>query len=113
VIDRFLRVLADNRAAELLYGGPPGKGEMIRDAFLNPRARELYPDWDEVTQESVAFLRASAAGALDDPELTAMVGELSLKSPDFARLWARHEVRTKTTGRKRFHSPGAATSMNA
>ena len=105
VVDRFLRVLAYNRAAELLYGGMPGNGEMIRDAFLNPRARELYPDWDEVALEGVASLRASAAGALNDPELTAMVGELSLKSPDFARLWARHEVRTKTTGHKRFNSP--------
>ena len=107
VVDRFLRVLAYNRAAGLLYGGVPGNGEMIRDAFLNPRAREQYPDWDEVALEGVASLRASAAGALDDPELTAMVGELSLKSPDFARLWARHDVRTKTTGHKRLNSPNA------
>jgi transcriptional regulator with XRE-family HTH domain len=104
-VDRFLRVLAYNRAAGLLYGGVPGDGDMIRDAFLNPRARQLYPDWDEVAWESVAALRASAAGARDDPELTAMVGELSLKSSDFARLWGRHDVRTKTTGHKRFNSP--------
>lgn len=37
----------------------------------------------------------------DDPRLVALVGELSLKSTDFARVWCRHEVRAKTGDVKR------------
>lgn len=33
------------------------------------------------------------------------MGELSLKSPDFARLWARHEVRAKTDETKHRDHP--------
>ena len=33
------------------------------------------------------------------------VGELVLKSDDFARLWARHDVRFKLPGSKRFRHP--------
>lgn len=45
------------------------------------------------------------ADGLDDPRLRALIGELSLKSPEFRRLWARHEIRAKTTGTKRMLSP--------
>ncbi|MFG2722890.1 hypothetical protein ACGFW5_32015 [Streptomyces sp. NPDC048416] len=31
------------------------------------------------------------------------MGELSVRDHDFARMWARHEVRAKTASAKRFH----------
>ena len=48
---------------------------------------------------------ASAGTDLDDPRLTDLVGELTLKSPEFARMWARHDVREKATGTKSFNHP--------
>jgi MmyB-like transcription regulator ligand binding domain len=42
---------------------------------------------------------------LDDPHLTDLVGELSLKSERFRSLWARHDVREKTHGTKHFVHP--------
>ena len=33
------------------------------------------------------------------------MGELSLKGPDFARLWTRHEVRAKTAETKHLNHP--------
>jgi hypothetical protein len=41
----------------------------------------------------------------DDPRLSALVGELSVKSPDFRRLWATHDVKEKNHGVKRLHHP--------
>ena len=35
---------------------------------------------------------------LDDPELNALVGELSLRSEDFRQLWADHEVKECASG---------------
>jgi len=105
VLGRCMDVLAHNREAELLCGGVPGDGDVVRQVFLDPAARELYPDWAEVAAETVAALRASAAAAPDDPRLVALVGELSVKSPGFRKLWARHDVRAKSAGAKRVVSP--------
>lgn len=49
--------------------------------------------------------RLDAGRHPDDPQLATLVGELSLGSVDFRRLWADHNVRGKTRGRKRFNHP--------
>jgi hypothetical protein len=41
----------------------------------------------------------------DDPKLAALIGELSVKSAEFSRLWSSHDVREKTFGPKRLHHP--------
>ncbi|WIX81984.1 hypothetical protein QRX50_15075 [Amycolatopsis carbonis] len=50
-----------------------------------------------------AMLRARTA--LPDPALDTLVAELLAASPDFARLWPRHDVRTNAAPRKVFHHP--------
>ena len=104
VINRYMDVLVANRAAEVLHGGS-FSGNLVRHLFLYPAARDYYPDWEEAALEAVATLRGSAAGHLDDPRLAALVGELSVKSPEFGRMWARHDVKAKTSGTKRIVSP--------
>jgi len=105
VIGRRMDVLASNRLAAALHGGFARGTNLVRQVFLDPEARELYPDWDEVARDTVAVLRGSVGPDLDDPRLTDLVGELSLKSPEFRRLWARHDVREKTHGVKRYAHP--------
>jgi hypothetical protein len=56
-------------------------------------------------RETVAYLRFEASADPDDPELHELVGELSTKSPDFRRWWARHDVREKSQGTKRYRHP--------
>jgi hypothetical protein len=46
----------------------------------------------------MAYMRANVAGHLDDPGLTDLVGELSLKSDEFRQLWARHDVQQGLSG---------------
>jgi transcriptional regulator with XRE-family HTH domain len=99
---RYLDVLAANTLALALNRcSAPGENQ-VRTVFLEPEAREIYPEWETIAQETVAGLRAAAGPDLDDPRLTDLVGELSLKSEEFRRLWARHDVRAKTRGTKRF-----------
>jgi hypothetical protein len=46
----------------------------------------------------------------DAPDLAGLVGELLLKSPDFARLWERYEVtRRNSSQTKTFHHPHVGT----
>lgn len=104
VLGRHLDVLAANPLAVAVNAcSAPGINQ-VRMMFLDPEARNVYPDWAIHAAETVASLRASA-GDLDDPRLTELVGELSLKSDDFRRLWARHDIRGKTAGTKRFLNP--------
>ena len=105
VLGPCMDVLAANRLSELLCGGAPGDGSIVRHVFLDSAARELYPDWSDVAAETVAALRASAVDTPDDPRLVTLVGELSVRSAEFRRLWARHDVRAKAAGRKRLVSP--------
>lgn len=104
VLGRYMDVLAGNALGAALFGWL-GDRSLVRTVFLDPQARDFYRDWPKVTRDCVASLRATAGADLDDPRLTDLVGELSLKSADFARLWARHDVRGKTAEFKRLRHP--------
>lgn len=84
---------------------PRERRNMIRMVFLDGRCHDFYPDWDAVARETVAFLRMDAGRYPDDPRLAALVGELSVKSEEFRRLWAAHDVLDKTHGSKRMYHP--------
>jgi transcriptional regulator with XRE-family HTH domain len=105
VLGRYLDVLANNLIASALNPCSVKGQNQVRVVFLDPAARTTYLDWETVARETVASLRATAGTDLDDPRLTDLVGELSLKSEDFRRLWARHDVLARTNGTKRFIHP--------
>ncbi|MGY0018030.1 helix-turn-helix transcriptional regulator [Streptomyces sp. cg35] len=110
VLGRRMDVLAWNALADALLGFsamPPKDRNMPRQVFLDPAARDLYPQWPAVAAETVAFLRLDAGAHPQDPRLAALVGELSLASADFRRLWADHQVKEKTSGAKRLLHPVA------
>ncbi|MEV6832382.1 helix-turn-helix transcriptional regulator [Amycolatopsis sp. NPDC051102] len=102
VLGPCLEVLAHNHLGEALFAGHTHSGDLVRLVFLDPDAREFYPDWERVAVNTVGGLRAAAGIDPDDPRLIETVGELSVKSADFRRLWARHDIRQKTHETKRF-----------
>jgi transcriptional regulator with XRE-family HTH domain len=105
IVGRRFDVLAANPLAGALVPTAARRGNLVRDLFLQAESRELYPEFDAVADATVASLRASAGSDVDDPLLIELVGELSVKSEHFRRLWARHDVRVKTNGHKRFNHP--------
>ncbi|MEU0204729.1 helix-turn-helix transcriptional regulator [Streptomyces canus] len=110
VLDRRMTVLAWNPLADAVFGysGTTAKARSIpRHVFLDPAARDFYPDWQAVAAQSVAHLRVLAGHHQDDRELTSLVGELSLKSEHFRRLWADHQVKECAYGVKRLQHPVA------
>jgi transcriptional regulator with XRE-family HTH domain len=104
VLGRRMDVLGWNRLAAALIADfdtlDPYWHNMPRLAMLDEATRKLYPDWERVARETATYLRLDAARYPDDPELAALVGELSIKSADFRRWWAAHDVRDKTFGEK-------------
>jgi transcriptional regulator with XRE-family HTH domain len=109
VFGRRMDVLATNRLARALMidfdALPPRDRNMLRYTFLDESTRELYVDWEEVARDNVAILRLDAGRHPDDPLLTELVGELAVKSVEFRRWWANHNVRERTHGVKRYHHP--------
>jgi transcriptional regulator with XRE-family HTH domain len=105
VLGRRMDVLASNALAAALHPACATGGNMLRMVFLDLHARDVYPDLEAIAADTVAALRAAVGPDLDDPALTDLVGELSLKSKEFRRLWARHDVRDKTHGTKRILHP--------
>ncbi|GAA5037059.1 transcriptional regulator with XRE-family HTH domain [Thermocatellispora tengchongensis] len=103
--DRLTTILAANPLATALYDGFRHRDNLLRMIFLEPVAREFYPEWEKSARAKVAHLRAVAGADLDDPAVTALVGELSVKSADFRRLWARHDVSSNAGDTKRMRHP--------
>ncbi|GAA3231600.1 helix-turn-helix transcriptional regulator [Streptomyces thermocoprophilus] len=110
VLGRGMDVLAWNALGDAVAGFnrmAPADRNIPRHVFLDPAARELYPEWAAVAAQTVAHLRIDAGRHPDDPALCALVGELSLKSEDFRRLWADHQVKECMYGVKRVRHPVA------
>jgi hypothetical protein len=104
VLGRRAEVLAFNRLADAVCGfANRTERNLARQVFLHPDAHLFYPEWDVVAAEMVAHLRLDAGRHPDDPKLAELVGELSIKSDMFRRLWSSHDVKEKTFGRKLIH----------
>jgi transcriptional regulator with XRE-family HTH domain len=109
VVSRTLDLLAFNPGALRLFAGladwPPSRRNFARYAFLHPLARDVLDDWDEQARACVGRLRALAGIEPDAPDLADLVGELLAKSPDFADLWNRFDVKPHAPDPKTFHHP--------
>jgi transcriptional regulator with XRE-family HTH domain len=102
-------VIAANPLARALYApmfdDAARPANHARFAFLNPRAREFWRDWERIATTTVAMLRAEAGRDPYDKALTDLVGELCTRSEDFRSRWAAHDVRLHNTGIKQFRHP--------
>ncbi len=104
-----LDILASNQLGRALYApvldNPAYRGNIARFDFLDPRAGDFYPDHDGALAVAVALLRAETGRHPDDPDLTALIGELATHSEAFRTRWAAHDVRIHRGGIKTFHHP--------
>jgi transcriptional regulator with XRE-family HTH domain len=102
-------VLADNSGYRRLFREwptlPPGRHNVLWCCFNLP-TREYYLNLDEQLPRMVGTLRAAFAQHLGEPAWTGFIQQLSLASPEFAQLWARHDVAQPTTMIKQFWSAG-------
>ncbi|MER0240439.1 helix-turn-helix transcriptional regulator [Streptomyces sp. HSW2009] len=102
VLGRRADVLAWNALGHALVAGhldptapdrPAERPNLARLHFLDPHGRDLYVDWRRKARATVSNLRLLAGQYPADARLTALIGELTIGSPEFATLWADHRVR--------------------
>ncbi|MFE2320836.1 helix-turn-helix domain-containing protein [Streptomyces sp. NPDC059441] len=109
LVGRRSDILVWNRMAAAVFGDwaelPARDQNWARLVFLRPEYRDLFVDWEHKASDVVSQLRMDAGSHPDDPRLSALVGELSVKSEEFRRLWATHDVKEKCHGIQRLHHP--------
>lgn len=109
VRDPRQNLLATNALGRAFYAPVIGDGgrtpNLARFQFLDPAARDFYPDWDLFAEMCVAVMRAEAGRNPHDRAFQDLVGELSTRSETFRALWAAHDVRIHGAGTKRFRHP--------
>lgn len=93
VESRTFDVLAANRLATALSPRIRPGFNRLRSMFLDADERELHPDWEQAIAGMVAAFRTSLGTDVDHPHIAQLVGELSLASEPFRRLWARRDVK--------------------
>ncbi|GHH15038.1 helix-turn-helix transcriptional regulator [Streptomyces lanatus] len=105
VENRMFTVLAANPLATAVSPSIRPGINRLHSIFLDPAARDLYPDWEQAVRALVAGFRTSVGSDVDDPRIVQLVGELSLASDTFRRLWARHDVSALAGGTMRVNHP--------
>jgi transcriptional regulator with XRE-family HTH domain len=109
VLGRHLDVLAWNSLAVALLGDPgslpAGSLNMLTALFRETATRDRCPDWESTALDYIGMLRTAVAADPTHPRAIAVVGELSIASGEFRRLWARHDVRESVRGTKTFRHP--------
>jgi transcriptional regulator with XRE-family HTH domain len=114
VFNKRMDILACNRLGRLLYApmfdDPVRPANTARFAFLaGERAKQFWPQWDDLADNAVAVLHAEAGRDPHHPGLVELVGQLSTGSEEFRVRWAAHNVRHHGSGSKSLHHPVVGT----
>ncbi|MEV7423883.1 MULTISPECIES: helix-turn-helix domain-containing protein [unclassified Streptomyces] len=108
VVGRFLDVLTWNPLAGALLGEftqRPRAERNLLSLLLHPEADQACPERAATVAELTAMLRAQVAAEPGHPRAVELVGELAVRSDEFAAIWARHDVAETTRGRMRVNHP--------
>ncbi|MFF3259544.1 helix-turn-helix transcriptional regulator [Streptomyces sp. NPDC002932] len=106
-------ILAANPLGRALYApvydsplfAQRGPVNTARFLFLDPGSADFWPEREKAANDSVALLRTETGRSPQDKGLMDLIGELSTKSDEFARRWARHDVRFHHSGVKQLRHP--------
>jgi transcriptional regulator with XRE-family HTH domain len=120
VLGRRSDVLAWNALGHSLLAGhldpaspddPANRPNIGRMIFLDPHSRELYSNWHRKARAVVGNLRITVGRHPEDPLLAGLIGELTMKSPEFVALWGDHRVTPCDAASYDLHHPvvGAVT----
>lgn len=109
LINSRFDIIESNDAHEQLFWDwhslPCVHKNLLWCAVTEPRAREMFLNYEEEIPYMVARLRAAHAQHIGDPEWDEDIRRLAGVSPEFAGLWARHEVAAPAPRTLRFQLP--------
>jgi hypothetical protein len=83
----------------------PRERNTIWGIFTNPLSRQYIVDWEADARHLLAQFRNSCARYPEDPQLTALIHDLQMHSPEFRAWWPDHEIHSGQEGRKMLNHP--------
>ncbi|HEX6479525.1 MAG TPA: helix-turn-helix domain-containing protein [Ktedonobacteraceae bacterium] len=103
-------ILAWNDAGCAVFGDfrrrtAPRERNTIWGIFTNPLARQVVVNWEEDARQLLAQFRSMCGRYPGDPQLTELIHDLQLCSPEFRAWWPDHEVLGGQEGRKMLNHP--------
>jgi transcriptional regulator with XRE-family HTH domain len=104
-------VLWQNDLGDSVMGPPdprPGRPRSFTWRwFTDPDSRLRFPaeDWEHHSDNHVRDLRATHGRRAGDSDVVELVADLRAASPEFDRLWARHDVAVRSFDHKRILHP--------
>jgi transcriptional regulator with XRE-family HTH domain len=107
VVNAQQDLVASNVAGRALFAPhfEADEPNFARFIFLDSRARDFYADWPLACRLTAAMIRFEAGRDPLNRDLTALIGELSTRSPQFRENWAEQDVHEHRTGRKTYRHP--------
>jgi transcriptional regulator with XRE-family HTH domain len=109
ILGRRWDYLAWNKAALAVLGDfthvPKPQRNHVWLSFMDPERRERFTDWERSIRLMVARFRADSAHHVGDPAFEELISALRRSSPEFCKLWKRHEVAHTGAGRKELNHP--------
>jgi transcriptional regulator with XRE-family HTH domain len=111
IVSDLAETLLQNRMAQALLGDQKHFTGLARSAyyrwFTDPEERTRYPERDHAHQSAVqaAGLRAALSVAGSDARALDIVDRLLAGSPEFVRVWERHEVASRFDDHKTIVHP--------
>jgi transcriptional regulator with XRE-family HTH domain len=102
--------LAWNKSFERVFSWEPGSEPLSRNHvwlwFMDPARRTLCSnDWAASGRLLVAKFRGDSARNIGDPAFEELVSALESASPEFRKLWKRHEVAGSGDGHRELTHP--------
>jgi transcriptional regulator with XRE-family HTH domain len=98
-------VWLQNRAYVAVFGDiadvPVARGNVVRQIFLDPSRRMLFPEWKSVARTLLQSFRISAGRHAGDPAFAELIIGLRAESPEFHAWWDEHDVVRRAIGEKR------------
>ncbi|HEX6342557.1 helix-turn-helix transcriptional regulator [Umezawaea sp.] len=93
IVGRRTDLLGGNRLGFALLGlRPDERPNLARQVFLEPAMRDLVVNWEAEARNAASYLRMASSDQPDDRLLAELIGDLSIRSAEFARIWATHPV---------------------
>jgi PAS domain-containing protein len=102
--------LAWNKSFERVFSWEPGPEPLSRNHawlwFMDPARRTLCSsDWAASGRLLVAKFRGDSARNIGDPAFEELISALESASPEFRKLWKRHEVAASGDGQRQLTHP--------
>ncbi|MET8829016.1 helix-turn-helix transcriptional regulator [Streptomyces sp. NPDC004610] len=105
VIGPALDIMAANSLAVALHSGFARFDNLARMVFADPAGQDFYQEWERAAHSCVAELRAAYGHDPASERIAEVVATLSEASEEFADLWPRHDVKSKSQEGKHLKHP--------